>query len=114
MAGVAITLLGVLSSSLAVLFTGSILAGIGLGGGFSAFVRMTAPLAPPERRGALVAAIYVVIYLSFSVPTIIAGAAVSVYGLRDTAYGYGFVVMALAAATTLAVSRRLRRVAAPA
>jgi MFS family permease len=113
-AGVAVTLIGVLSSSLAVLYVGSILAGIGLGGGFSAFVRVTAPLAPPEARGALVAAIYVVTYLSFSVPTIIAGAAVSVFGLRETTYGYGIVVMALAAATTLAVSRRLRRVAATA
>lgn len=71
---------------------------------------MTAPLAPPERRGALVAAIYVVTYLSFSVPTIIGGAAVTVVGLRSAAYGYGLVVMALAVVTTVAVSQRLRRV----
>jgi MFS family permease len=113
-AGVAVTLLGVLGGSVAILYAGSFLAGIGLGAGFSGFVRATAPLAPPERRGALVAAIYVVIYVSFSVPTIIAGAAVTVYGLRATAYGYGIVVIALAAATTVAVSRRLRRMVATA
>jgi MFS family permease len=109
-AGVAVSLLGVLSGSLAILYAGSIVAGIGLGAGFSAFVRVTAPTAPPERRGALVAAIYVVTYLSFSVPTIIGGAAVTVFGLRGTAYGYGIVVMALAAVTTVAVRSRLGRV----
>jgi MFS family permease len=86
---------------------------VGLGGGFSAFVRATAPLAPPERRGALVAAIYVVVLVSFSVPTVIAGFLVSVLGLRTTTLAYGLVVMALAAATTVAVSRRLASVARP-
>jgi MFS family permease len=113
-AGVAVTLIGVLGGALVILYGGSIVAGIGLGASFSAFVRVTAPLAPPERRGALISAIYVVTYLSFSVPTVIAGAAVTVFGLRDTTYGYGIVVMALAAVTTAAVARRLRRVEATA
>ncbi len=104
--GVAITLLGVLTRSPALLYGGSIVAGVGLGGGFSAFVRATAPLAPPDRRGALVAAIYVVTFVSFSVPTVLAGALVSVLGLRVTSLGYGLVVMTLAAITTVAVSRR--------
>lgn len=112
--GVTVSLFGVLIESLAILYCGSIIAGIGLGAGFSAFVRVTAPLAPSERRGALVAAIYAVTYLSFSVPTIIGGAAVTVFGLRATAYGYGIAVMALAAVTTVAVRRRLRRVGATA
>jgi MFS family permease len=109
--GVAITLVGVLTKAPALLYGGSIVAGVGLGGGFSAFVRATAPLAPPEQRGALVAAIYVVTLLSFSVPTVLAGFLVSVLGLRTTALAYGVVVMALAAGTTVAVSRRLATVA---
>jgi MFS family permease len=112
--GVTVSLLGVLSGSLAILYAGSVVAGIGLGAGFSAFVRVTAPLVAPERRGALVAAIYVVTYLSFSVPTIIGGAAVTVVGLQRTAYGYGIVVIALAAVTTVVVWRRLQRVEATA
>jgi MFS family permease len=72
--GVATTLLGVISGNPSLLFGGSVVAGVGLGGGFSAFVRATSPLARPEQRGALVAAIYVVVRSSFSVPTIIAGA----------------------------------------
>jgi MFS family permease len=109
--GVAVTLVGVLSGIPALLFGGSVIAGVGLGGGFSAFVRATTPLVRPEERGGLVAAVYLVVFLSFSVPTIVAGALVSVFGLRSTALGYGVVVMALAAATTLAVARRLKRVA---
>ena len=108
--GVGVTLLGVLSGNPALLYGGSVVAGVGLGGGFSAFVRVTSPMVLPEQRGALVAAIYVVVFVSFSVPTIAAGALVSAFGLRSTALGYGVVVMALAAATTVAVSRRLKQV----
>jgi MFS family permease len=103
----------VLTRSPLLLYGGSIVAGVGLGGGFSAFVRATAPLAPPDRRGALVAAIYVVTFVSFSVPTVLAGALVSVLGLRATSLGYGLVVITLAAATTVAVARRLGAVDRP-
>jgi MFS family permease len=57
-------------------------------------------------RSGLLASIYVVSYLAFSVPAIIAGVAAAHYGLRDTTYGYGVVVIVLAAMTTIAVSRR--------
>jgi MFS family permease len=110
--GVSVTLVGEFLASVALLYGGSIIAGVGLGAGFSAYVRATAPLVPPERRGGLVAAIYVSVYLSFSVPTVLAGAAASVVGLAPTAYGYGAVVMVLAGITTLAVSRRLRTLSA--
>lgn len=106
--GVFVTLVGVFLGSVALLYGGSIIAGVGLGAGFSAYVRATAPLVPPQRRGALIAAIYVAVYLSFSVPTVLAGAAASVVGLVPTAYAYGAVVMVLAGVTTLAVSRRHR------
>ena len=106
--GVSITLIGQFLSSVALLYGGSIVAGVGLGAGFSAYVRATAPLVAPERRGALIAAIYVAVYLSFSVPTVLGGAAVTVIGLAPTAYGYGAIVIVLAAISTVAVSRRVR------
>ena len=59
------------------------------------------------RRAALLSATYILIYLSFSVPAVVAGVAVTVFGLEATTYAYGLAVMALAAATTVAVSRRL-------
>lgn len=67
--------------------------------------RGLAPLAPAESRSALVASIYVVSYLAFSVPAVIAGVAVDRYGLPDATYGYGAVVILLAAATAVAVWR---------
>ena len=105
--GVGITLLAVGLDSPAGLFVGSAITGVGFGPAFSGVLRSVTPLAPPNSRGALLAAIYIVVYLSFSLPTIVAGVAVSLYGLRDTAYGYGFVVMALAAATAVLASRRI-------
>ena len=105
--GVAVTLVGVWLRSAVVLYAGSVLAGIGLGPAFSAYVRTIAPLAPPEGRGGLLGAMYLSTYLSFSVPAVIAGAAVTLYGLRDTTLMYGVAVMLLATATTVVVARRL-------
>ena len=104
--GVGITLLAVAIGSAIGLYTGSVIAGLGFGPSFSGVFRSLAPLAPPDKRSELLASIYVVSYLAFGVPAIIAGVAVTLYGLRDTTYVYGLVVMALAAITTVAVSRR--------
>jgi MFS family permease len=105
-AGVGITLGAVALNSVAGLFIGSAVAGLGLGPAFSGVVRGLAPLAPPGQRGALLAAVYVVLYLSFSVPAIIAGVAATEFGLRAATYAFGVAVVALAATTTVAVSRQ--------
>lgn len=110
-AGVGITLLAVAIGSAVGLYAGSVFAGLGFGPAFSGVVRSLAPLAPPDKRGGLLAAMYIAIYLSFSVPTIIAGLAVTNYPLRSTTYAYGLAVMALATITTVAVSRRKPTVA---
>jgi MFS family permease len=104
--GVAITLLSVAANSAVGLYAGSAVAGLGLGPAFSGTIRSLAPLAPPEERGALFAAIYAVLYLSLSLPAIAAGIAVTRFGLRDTTYVYGLAAIILAAATALAVSRQ--------
>jgi MFS family permease len=111
--GVGVTLVGLWADSIAILLAGSVIAGIGLGPAFSAFLRTVAPLAPAEQRAALLSATYVLIYLSFSVPAMLAGVAVTNFGLEPTAYAYGLAVMALAAFTTVAVSRRLAALSAP-
>jgi len=105
-AGVGVTLMGVLYDSAAGLYAGSVVAGVGLGAAFSGIVRSLGPLAPPDKRGALFGAVYIVVYVAISVPTIAAGVASSHYGLRSTTYAYGAGVMALAVATFLAVLRR--------
>ena len=103
--GVALTMVAVATDSSPALYAGSIVAGLGFGPTFSGLFRSIAPLASPDERGGLVAAIYLALYLSFSVPALIAGTAVGAYGLRDTTYAYGAVVMVLAALTVIGSSR---------
>ncbi|MDQ3881380.1 MAG: MFS transporter, partial [Chloroflexota bacterium] len=66
--GVAVTLGGVALASPGVFYAGSFIAGVGFGPAFAAVVRSVGPLAPPERRGALLAAVYIVTYCAFSIP----------------------------------------------
>jgi MFS family permease len=104
--GTAITIVAVATGSVPILYLGSVVAGAGFGPTFTGVFRSLAPLAPPESRGALVAAIYVVSYLAFSIPAIAAGVAVDHFNLPDATYGYGAVVIALAAFTVAALSLR--------
>ncbi|MDQ3880924.1 MAG: MFS transporter, partial [Chloroflexota bacterium] len=76
------------------------------GPAFAAVVRSVGPLAPPERRGALLAAVYIVTYCAFSIPSVLAGIGASLFGLRATTYGYGVTVIVLAAITTVALLRQ--------
>jgi predicted MFS family arabinose efflux permease len=104
--GLAITLVAVATGTTAGLYIGSMIAGLGFGPSFLGVFRTLAPLAPPDRRSALVASIYVVSYLSFGIPAVIAGVGAAQFGLLQMTYVYGVVVIVLAAITTFAVSRR--------
>src|SRR5260370_608548 len=104
--GVGITLLAVALGSPVGLYAGSVIAGIGYTPAFSAVFRGLVPLAPPDKRAELIASIYVVAYLAFSLPAIIAGVAVTHYSLRETTYVYGLVVMVLAAMPAVSLWRR--------
>lgn len=107
--GGAITTLAVALGSASALYGGAVVAGAGLGSAFLGALRTIIPLAPPERRAALLAATYVVIYLSFSLPAIVAGLAVPVLGLPLTAILYGLASIGLAAVTLAAIARRRSR-----
>ncbi len=101
---------GVLSGVLAVLWIGGIIAGAGFGAGFSGTLRSLAPLAAAHERAELFAAIYVVAYLSFGAPAIVAGELVGVVGLTATVLGYAVAIL-LAAAWGIAAQSRLARLA---
>ena len=104
--GVAITIAAVVTESLSLLYVGSAIAGLALGPAFSGVMQTLGSLAPVEKRGALFGSIYIVIYVSISVPTVLAGVAVGRVPLQDATYVYGFVVMILAGITSVAVTRR--------
>lgn len=98
------------SSSLAMFVLASLVAGGGFGSAFLGALRAVTQLARPHERAALLSAVYVVSYLAFSVPAVVAGLLVTGLGLRSTALGYGGFV-ALLAVSTLGVEAtgRLRR-----
>ncbi|MGJ7528411.1 MFS transporter [Variovorax sp. GB1P17] len=110
--GVALLLASLATRSLALFFIGTAVAGIGFGGAFSALVQTLAPLAQSHERGELFAAIFVVSYLAFSLPAMLAGFLVKPLGLLATVEGYAAVLIVIAVAgawSQWAVLRRNRR-----
>jgi len=106
--GVIVTMAGVAAGSGAVLLIGSVIAGAGFGSGFLGTFRHLVNGAEPRTRAGLIAAIYVVAYLAFAVPAVIAGVAARAIGLVPTTFGYAAMVAALAAASMIAELVRAR------
>jgi hypothetical protein len=101
MLGVGLTIAAIRTSSIVLFLAGSVVAGVGFGPAFAgAFRRLTAA-APAGERAGLISAIYIVAYLAFSIPAILAGIEVTHIGLQDTATVYAGAVLALAALATL-------------
>ena len=112
--GAVMTLAAIETASAAAFLAGTAVAGAGLGTGFflGAYRILTA-LASPGHRAGLVAAIWIVYYLAFSVPVVAAGVATTHFGLRQTAVVYSAVlavlaVLAAAAAGIFLFRRRSR------
>ena len=101
-AGVGLTF-GAIATSLFVLFAiGSVIAGIGFGLSFLGAFRLLSGLAAPFERAGTIAAIYIVSYLAFSIPVVIAGIATRGFGTHDVALAFSAAVAVLAAIGTSA------------
>ena len=87
---------GVLAGSLALMIAGLVITGVGFGAAFSGSLRLIMPLAGPQQRAGIVAAIYVVAYIAFGLPVIIAGQLAAPLGLMPTVVGYGGATIVLA------------------
>ncbi|WP_158104655.1 MULTISPECIES: MFS transporter [Streptomyces] len=103
--GTAVNMTGVATATLPLLWLGGLIGGVGFGASFSGALRTITPLAQPHQRAGLFAAVYLVAYLSFGVPAIIAGLLIAPLGLLHTVLGYGVVVIAAAALGLLAQYR---------
>ncbi len=103
-AGIAITLAGLTGHTVALGAAGTVVAGVGFGAAFLGSFGTLARLAAPAERGELFAVAYVIAYLAFSLPAVIAGVASTSLGLRTTAMAYGLAVAGLGLAA-LAVQR---------
>lgn len=104
--GLGVTLAGVQLHSTALFFAGSLIAGLGFGAAFNGTLRSLVPLALAHERAALMATFFVLSYLAFSVPAIVAGLFVGHFGLQATSVGYGLLLVALGAIALAMMARR--------
>ena len=104
-AGASVIVGGVLTASLPTMVIGGVIGGVGFGASFSGGLRSVAPLAEAHQRAGLFAAVYLVAYLSFGIPAILAGLLITPVGLTTTVAGYGAAILITAAAGLLAQLR---------
>src|SRR5580692_589547 len=108
-AGAAMTLAAIETASAAAFLAGTAVAGTGSGTAFFlGAYRILTPLARPGQRAGLIAASWIVFYLAFSVPVLIAGVAVTHFGLHRTAVVYSAALAVLAAAAAASFLSRRR------
>jgi MFS family permease len=105
-AGMVVTLVGVAAGTAVLAAAGTVAAGVGFGAAALGSFGTLARIAAPDERGELFAFAYVISYLAFSLPAVVAGLASTSAGLRPTTVVYGAVVVALAL-TALAAQRNL-------
>lgn len=86
-------------------YAGTAVAGLGFGVAFAGSLRTLTDLADADNRAAWTGTVYLIAYLSFSVPAIIAGLVSARAGLLPTSIGFSAAVAALAA-TALLLTRR--------
>lgn len=96
--GVTTTLGGVVAGSGGLFFVGTAVSGTGFGLGFLGALRMLLPVAQPHERAGLMAAFYILSYLSFSVPVLMAGFLTNAFGLITASVYYGGALIVLAVA----------------
>ncbi|EIK98369.1 membrane protein [Pseudomonas sp. M47T1] len=99
--GIALVLLAANHQALLLFFVGAVMAGAGFGSGFLGSARSVLPLAHAHERAGLMSTFYVLSYLAFSVPAILAGFLVRTVGLVVTSEGYGVLQIALCAVALL-------------
>jgi predicted MFS family arabinose efflux permease len=108
-AGIVLFVASIAASSLPLLWIGAVVSGAGLGGAFTGTIRSLVPLVEAHERAGLFSAIYLVSYITFGVPVIVAGLFLSTIGVTAIAVIFGAVTVAAAAAgvvTQLATARR--------
>jgi MFS family permease len=109
-AGVLATIVALWTGSVAVLFVSAVVSGLGFGlAVLGAISTTTAGVAPADRAG-LLSASFVVGYLSFSLPAIVAGTAATSVGLETVAEVYAAVCVVLALLAVVGVRRNRRGV----
>jgi MFS family permease len=107
-AGVAGTVAALVTGSVTALFVAAVVTGLGFGAAFLGAVAIITSGVAAGHRAGLLASIFVIGYLAFSLPAIAAGIAAGRIGLERTGeiYGVAVIVLALSAAAGLVLRRR--------
>ena len=109
--GTGITLISLVGPWTFAFYAGSALTGLGLGATMGAAMRTLSLLPAHSERGEFFASVYVVGYLAFSVPAIIAGISVVHAGIVETMVGYGIAISVLALIATANALRPVKAIA---
>ena len=104
--GMIITLVSVMTESIPGFFLGLALGGVGFGAGFQRSLKTVMPLVEAHERAGVLSLLYIVCYVGFGLPTVIAGFLV-VYagGLPRTANEYSVAIILLALVALLGLRR---------
>ncbi len=96
--GLAIAVVAVSTTSVGLFFVSTAVTGVGFGIGWLGVLRSLVALAAPTARAALLAAIFMIAYLSFAIPAVIAGYMVTRIGFHEAAFLYAAAMDVLAVA----------------
>jgi MFS family permease len=96
-AGLLLVLYAVSAQSTVLFFVGSMVLGTGWGPTYMAGFRAIAELAPPQHKAEILAAVFVVGYLFFSLPAIAVGLVATHFGLHAATLAFGTVVTCMGA-----------------
>jgi MFS family permease len=108
LAGSVLIIGGALAGVMAIMFIGQALAGVGFGAAFTAALRLIFPLAREHQRAGVVSGIYLISYVAFGVPIVIAGQLTGPWGVVPTVTAYTVVTILLALVSLVAQHRIAR------
>ncbi|SCF34862.1 Predicted arabinose efflux permease, MFS family [Micromonospora purpureochromogenes] len=103
--GMIITLVAVTTESVAGFFVGLAFGGVGFGAGFQGSLKTVVPLVEAHERASMLSVLYIVCYVGFGLPTVIAGFLVVHGGLLLTAKQYVVAVILLALVALLGLRK---------
>ncbi len=107
-AGMGLIAWSIAASSLGLLIAGGVIAGVGMGASFRAGLAGVNRESPPERRGEVASAFFVIAYLALVIPIVGVGLVSQGTGLRTAGLIFSGLVAAIAFAVLLSLAGRLR------
>jgi hypothetical protein len=107
-AGTGLIVIAIAAGSTTAFLAGSVIAGTGFGLAFLGNIRAVIHVAAPARRAGVLAVLYVVSYLMFSIPIVVAGVAETHFSAHSVALVFSGCVTALAGTGIVASLARAR------